>query len=91
MHFHLVCSFLYALIGYVFKMKCYLYMYHLHLRMGRGQQKEGGRVIDVSNIKTLPHLGNRVKDSLIRRDVSGGRDGAPLSPGVGHNLRTESD
>ncbi len=41
------------------------------------------------NIKTLPHLGNRDKDSLIRRDVSGGRDGAPLSPGVGHNLKTE--
>lgn len=39
----------------------------------------------------MPYLGNRVKDSLIRRDVSGGRDGAPLSPGVGHNLKIQSD
>lgn len=45
--------------------------------------------MDRSNIKTLPHLGNRVKDSLIRRDVSGGSDGAPLSPGVGHSLKIE--
>ena len=45
--------------------------------------------MDRSERKTLPHLGNRVSDSLIRRDVSGGSDGAPLSPGVGHNLKTE--
>lgn len=53
----------------------------IHQRMHYGQL----------DIKTCPHLGNRVKDSLFRRDVSGGRDGAPLSPGVGHNLRTESE
>lgn len=41
------------------------------------------------NTKAPPHLGNRVKDSLIRRDVSGRSDEAPLSPGVGHNLQTQ--
>lgn len=41
--------------------------------------------------KNLPHLGNRVKDSLIRRDVSGGSEGAPLSPGVGHSLQTQGE
>lgn len=35
------------------------------------------------------HLGNRDRDSLIRRDVSGGREGALVSPGVGHNLNVE--
>lgn len=35
------------------------------------------------------HLGNRDSDSLIRRDVSGGREGALVSPGVGHNLNVE--
>lgn len=37
----------------------------------------------------MSHLGNRVKDSLILRDVSGGRDGPPLSPGDGNNLAAE--
>lgn len=31
-------------------------------------------------------LGNLLRDSLILLDVSGGRDGVPLSPGVGNNL-----
>lgn len=35
------------------------------------------------------HLGNRDRDSLLRRDVSGGREGALVSPGVGHNLYVE--
>lgn len=40
------------------------------------------------DVKPLSHLGKRVNDSLILRDVSGGRDGAPLSPGDGNNLTT---
>lgn len=47
--------------------------------------------MDRSEIKVLSDLGNRVKDSLIRRDVSEGRDGPLLSPGVGHNLKIDSD
>lgn len=31
-------------------------------------------------------LGIRLMDSLILLEVMGGRDGAPLSPGVGNNL-----
>lgn len=40
-------------------------------------------------MKPLSYLGNRVKDSLILREVNGGRDGPPLSPGDGNNLTTE--
>lgn len=39
--------------------------------------------------KTFSHLGNRVKDSLILLDVSGGNDGPLPSPGVGHKLKWE--
>lgn len=38
---------------------------------------------------SLSYLGNRVRDSLFLREVSGGRDGPPLSPGDGNNLTTE--
>lgn len=40
-------------------------------------------------IKRLHHLENRDKDPPFRRDVSGGREGALVSPGVGHNLKIE--
>ena len=45
-----------------------------------GQEQEGWPYL----------LGNRDSDSLIRRDVRGGRDGPPLSPGVGNNLEREN-
>lgn len=47
------------------------------------------KVQEHDDVKPLSHLGKRVKDSLILRDVSGGRDGAPPSPGDGNNLTTE--
>lgn len=47
--------------------------------------------VDRQTTKPGSYLGNRVKDSLIRRDVNGGSDGAPLSPGVGNNLKTKRE
>lgn len=53
------------------------------------KQTPGKRIVKMWILKRLYHLGNRDKDSLIRRDVSGGREGALVSPGVGHNLKIE--
>lgn len=64
----------------------------LNNRQALGTAAIKGWMIQVQeddDVNPLSHLGKRVKDSLILRDVSGGRDGAPPSPGDGNNLTTE--
>lgn len=64
----------------------------LNNRYALGTAPIAGWIIKVQrheDAKPVSHLGKRVKDSLILRDVSEGRDGAPLSPGDGNNLTTQ--